>query len=91
MEKKGRERREESDRPATSQDFLRSRKRELCDRLWLGGEGFQQFRQRPIAARCGLKAAMLAIFGDNHRRDTRGLSRAKNRCNCLQSPGTGWR
>ena len=44
MEKKVRERRRESDRPCTSRDFLRSRKRKLCDRLWLGGKRFQQFR-----------------------------------------------
>lgn len=44
MEKKGRERRKESDRPCTSRDFLRSRKRKLCDRRWLGVKRLQQFR-----------------------------------------------
>ena len=71
MEKKGRERRRESDRPCTSRDFLRSRKRELCDRLWLGGEGFQQFRQRPVAASGGLKTRVLAIFGNHYRGNPR--------------------
>ncbi len=48
-------------------DFLRSRKRELCDRLWLGGKRFQQFRQRPVAASGGLKTRVLAIFGNHYR------------------------
>jgi hypothetical protein len=43
MEKKGRERRKESNRPCTSRDFLRSRKADF-DRRWLGAKRFQQFR-----------------------------------------------
>lgn len=77
MEKKGRERRRESDRPCTSRDFLRSRKRELCDRLWLGGKGFQQFRQRPVAASGGLKTRVLAIFGNHYCGNPRRPGRAK--------------
>ena len=77
MEKKGCERRKESDRPCTSRDFLRSRKRELCDRLWFGGEDFQQFRQRPVAASGGLKTRVLAIFGNHYCGNPRRPGRAK--------------
>ena len=52
-------------------DFLRSRKGELFDRLWLGGEGFQQFRQRPIAPSGALKTRVLAIFGNHYRGNPR--------------------
>lgn len=44
MEKKGRERRKSRDVHGRSLSFLRSRKRKLCDRRWLGVKRFQQFR-----------------------------------------------
>ena len=44
MEKKGRERREESDRPGTSRDVLRPRKSQLFDRFRRCVEVFQQLR-----------------------------------------------
>lgn len=44
MEKKGRERRKESDRPCTSRDFLRPQMADLNRRRWLRAKRFQQFK-----------------------------------------------